>query len=291
LTAMPDPEAVKQALDRLKLLIGIDVNYSETAWYSDVILPESTYLERANILAEQNDLKPSFHMRDQAVAPRFDSRPAWWIFRELAKRLEVGQYFDFESIEEIWNYQLEGTGFTIAQMRDKGLVSLAEKPILWDRGDGLKFKTPSGKIELHSSVLEEASVPSLVEFKPPKKLSGNDFRLLFGRVAVHAHGQTMNNPLLDELLPENPVWIHPSRAKELGIEDGDQVELSNQGYSALGRAKVTPRIHPDAVFVVHGFGRTVARAVACVRQRDSQPAANEGPAPCLRPGRWRQCSL
>ena len=51
LTGMPDPEATQRALDKLKLLVSIDVRYSETGWYSDVILPESTYLERANILA------------------------------------------------------------------------------------------------------------------------------------------------------------------------------------------------------------------------------------------------
>jgi thiosulfate reductase/polysulfide reductase chain A len=77
-------------------MVSIDVNYSETGWYSDVILPESTFLERANLIASKSGLKPSFQMRDQCVAPRFDSRPAWWIFRELAKRLGVGEYFDFE---------------------------------------------------------------------------------------------------------------------------------------------------------------------------------------------------
>ena len=51
LTGMPDAEAIERALDKLKLLVSIDVRYSETGWYSDVILPESTYLERANILA------------------------------------------------------------------------------------------------------------------------------------------------------------------------------------------------------------------------------------------------
>ncbi len=51
ITAMPDTEALKRALDKLKLLVSIDVRYSELGWFADVILPESTYLERANILA------------------------------------------------------------------------------------------------------------------------------------------------------------------------------------------------------------------------------------------------
>jgi len=257
LMSMPDPEAVKQVLDKLKLLVSIDVHYSETSWYSDVILPESTYLERANILAEKTGAKPTFLMRDQAIAPRFDSRPAWWIFCELAKRLGVGQFFDFESIEEIWSYQLEGTGVTVAQMRDRGVIPLAKKPIMWDRKTGLKFKTPSKKIEFRSSLLDEAGVPSLAEFAPPENLSNNEFRLLFGRSALQAHGQTINNPLLNELLSDNPVWIHPDRADELGIEEGDPIEISNRGYTVTARACVTPWIHPEAIFMLHGFGRTV----------------------------------
>ena len=40
LTGLPDPEATQRALDKLKLLVSIDVRYSETGWFSDVILPE-----------------------------------------------------------------------------------------------------------------------------------------------------------------------------------------------------------------------------------------------------------
>ena len=257
LSSLPDPESTMKALDRMELLVSIDVNYSEAAWRSDVILPESTYLERANILTEKKGPKPSFLMRDQAVSPRFDSRPAWWIFRELARRLGVGEYFDFENIEEIWNYQLEGTGVTTGRLREKGQVSLADKPVLWDRKDGLKFKTPSGKIEFTSSVLREAGLADFVEFSPPKDMEGDEFRLLFGRAAVHNHAHTMNNPLLNELLDYNPIWIHPSRAEKLGIADGSLIEVSRQGYTIKGLAHVTPWIHQDAIFMLHGFGRTV----------------------------------
>ena len=89
LTGMPDPEATKRALDKLKLLVSIDVRYSEIGWFSDVILPESTYLERANILCQMNGPVPVVAMRDQAIAPRFDSRPAWWIFREILARMDI----------------------------------------------------------------------------------------------------------------------------------------------------------------------------------------------------------
>ena len=62
-------------------------------------------------------------MRDQAIAPRFDSRPAWWIFREILRRMGKMEALDFETIEELWNYQLEGTGVTVAEMRESGVVA------------------------------------------------------------------------------------------------------------------------------------------------------------------------
>ncbi|MDA8231479.1 MAG: molybdopterin-dependent oxidoreductase [Magnetospirillum sp.] len=266
LTGAPDPEAVKRALDRLDLLVAIDVNYSETAWYSDVILPETTYLERGGIIATLPGPKPAFAIRDQALAPRFDTRPAWWIFREVLRRLGLGGRFDFDGIEDIWRHQLEGTGVTLDDLRAKGVVPLAERPVLFDREDGLRFPTPSGTIEMRSAVLDKAGLPSLAPFAAPAELDEGEFRLLFGRTAVHTHGQTMNNPLLHDMRPDNPVWMHPDRAAALGIADGDAVEISRGGTAVVTTVEVTPLIHPEAVFLFHGYGRTVpAQTRACGR--------------------------
>ncbi len=257
LTALPDPEAQLKIFEKLKLLVAIDVNYSLTAWHADVILPESTYLERANILAGKNGPKPGLIMRDQCIAPRSDSRPAWWIFKELAARLGLGQYFPYETIEDIWRYQLEGTGVDIETLRAKGSVAFASQPIMWDRAEGLKFKTPSGKIELISEMLTKNGFESLAPFDPPPPLEPGQFRLVFGRPAVHAHGQSQNNPLLHELCPENSLWLHPEPANALGLSDGDQVEVSSGGATVQGRLTVTPWIHPQAGFMLHGFGQSV----------------------------------
>lgn len=262
LTALPDPPAVQRAMDRLALLVAIDVNWSETAWYADVVLPESSYLERANILGVKDGARPAVVMRDQAVAPRFDTRPAWWIFGQLARRLGIDA-LSFDRIEDLWAYQLDGTGISIDQLRRTGIQPLAEQAVLFDR-ESLCFPTPSGRIELRSSVLDAASLPSLPPFRAPPPLEPDEFRLLFGRTAVHTHGQTMNNPLLRDLRGDNPLWMHPDRAAALGIRDGDRVEICGADHTAAITVQVTPWIHPEAVFLLHGYGRTVpAQTRAC----------------------------
>ena len=57
------------------------------------------------------------------------------------------------------------------------------------------------------------------------------------------------------------LWIHPDRATPLGIGDGDEVEITGGGaYSGRLKARVTPWIHPEAVFLLHGYGATVPLA-------------------------------
>ena len=191
------------------------MRYSETGWLADVILPESTYLERANILCQMNGPVPVFAMRDQAIAPRFDSRPAWWIFREILRRMDVKEALDFETIEELWNYQLDGTGVTIAEMRAAGMVSLADAPALTPH-DKLKFPTPSGKIEIESEVLDRAGLPSLAPYEPKQAPTDDRFHLLFGRPATLAHGQSLNNPLLNEVRQSRCSGSTPTAPRRWG---------------------------------------------------------------------------
>ena len=98
LSSLPDPELFQQALGKLDLLVSIDVNYSHTGWHSDVILPECTYLERTDPVISKKGPKPAIWIRRQAVEPKFDSKPKWWIFKELAERMGIGKYFPYKPL-------------------------------------------------------------------------------------------------------------------------------------------------------------------------------------------------
>lgn len=261
-SGMPDPEQQKQALDTCELLVSIDTNYSEYGWYSDVILPESTYLERDTPIIQQKGLKPRLAVRRKVVEPKYDTKAGWEIYTELAARLGLEETFPFTTIEELWQWQLEPTGYTMADFEEKGFVELSDTPIYYDREKlASKFNTPSGKIEIISGKLNGVELPSLKPFETPEAPEKGMFRLIYGKVAVHTQGHTTNNPMLSELMPTNTVWIHTKAAKKLGIEQGDLVELSStdRSYSATTAAHVTNFVHPEAVFTTHGFGKEIPR--------------------------------
>ena len=260
LCSMPDPERQKISFDLCDLLVSIDTHYSEFGWYADVLLPESTYLERDNPICAVKGLKPRLMVRRKAVEAEADTKPAWWIFRQLAERLDMTEYFPHNSIEELWAWQLEPTGLAIQDFDEKGFVTLCEEPILYDpkKLEG-QFGTPSGKIEIISKKLEDAGLPSLKAYESPLKPPKGMFRLIFGRSAIHTHSHTINNPLLNELMPENSLWLNSSAAKKLGIADGDLVDVASEDASYTGtvHAHVVDYIHPEAVYTVHGFGRQI----------------------------------
>jgi thiosulfate reductase/polysulfide reductase chain A len=276
LQSIPDTAATRRALDKLDLIVALDVNFSEIAWYADVILPESIYLERADSLQLASGLKPQLYQRRQAVSPRYDTRPAWLILKQLAQRLDLGKYFPYETIEDIWNFQLKDLGVRIEDFDATGFVVLTDKTLLWDREKGLKFKTPSGKIELVSPLLESAGFPSFAPYLPAPRPGNGNFKLLVGRCAAHTHVSTQNNPYLSELVPENVLWIHEAAAARLGIEDGGYVEVASP-VKTVGRikAKVTDLIHPEAVFMLHGFGKMVPAQTRCYQKGASDALLQE----------------
>ncbi len=252
LMGYPDPDRLKELFNNLDLLVSVTFSWSDTAWFSDVVLPLSPYLERESVIATKNALKPQFFVRHRAIEPRYDSKADWEIVGGLAKRLGLPELV-FDSIDEIWRFQLQGTGVAPEDFNATGMVNLADKPIYRDM-DTMKFKTPSGKLEIISEKMEKAGLQSLKPFQAPEAPPAGTFRLTFGRCAIHTQGHTVNNPLLYEQMPINPLWINSQAAAKLGISNGDTVVVSQNDYSERTIAKVTDLIHPEAVFVIHGFG-------------------------------------
>jgi thiosulfate reductase/polysulfide reductase chain A len=258
--SIPDANTTKKALDKLDLLVTIDINYSDIAWFSDVILPESTYLERTDCIQQANGLKPQMFLRRKAVNPRYDTRESAMILKQLGERIGIGQYFPYDTMEDLVRWQLEGTGFSLEDFETKGFVAFTDKQIFWDRKEGLKLKTPSGKIEFVSSLLEDKGFKSFPDYEPVASPPGNQFRLVTGRCALHTHVSTQNNPYLNERVSENLLWINKKKASGLGINDGDVVEVSSAQGSGQLKAFVTELIHPEAAFMLHGFGHHAAMA-------------------------------
>jgi len=271
LTSIPNPAQTRKAIQELEFLVTVEVLPSESAGWSDVVLPEATYLERCDELLVPAYRQPYVAVRQEVVPPLYDSKPGWWIAKELASRLGLGDFFPWKDGMEYARERVHAAGLDCDVLQRDGVILGQLQPIYFEEGAPAAFGTPSGKIELYSQRLASLGFDPMptwhdedVEDPPP-----GYYRLLFGRAPVHTFGRTANNRLLSDVFPENEVWVNARVAAHWGLKDGERVYLKNQdGVRSTFSApvKVTERIHPDAVYLVHGFGHT-AKGLRVARGR------------------------
>ena len=259
-TTLPNPENTHKAIQELDFLVTVDVLPAEIVGWSDVVLPEATYLERCDELYNPWWREPYVAVRQEVVPPMYDSKPGWWMARELGKRIGLPEFFPWKDSIEYAKTRLEAAGLDCDVMKEDGVILGNPGPLYFEEGAIPEFYTDSGKIELYSPKLASLGFDPMPTYdhsaleEPPEGY----YRLLFGRAPVHTFGRTTNNRLLSEVYRENEVWVNRDVARRWGLEDGERVYLQNQDgkrSSFSAPVKVTGRIRPDAVYVVHGYGR------------------------------------
>lgn len=249
-----------EALNNIDFLVAVDTLPMEVTGYADVVLPESTYLERYDDLDGGRPYRTPFvALRQPVVEPMFDSKPGNQIARMLAEKLELHGVFE-ESVEEYLDKRLKMAGTTLEEVKKTGVLKNAEPTDLYRKpGQQLSFKTPSGKIELASSKMKEAGFNAVPKFIQHPDAPEGFYRVLTGRKPMLTFGRTANNRFLNELptARENEIWVNPEVAAKHQLSHGESIHLKNQAGVVSEypiKVKVTQRIRQDAVYMVHGYG-------------------------------------
>ena len=265
--AVPQSQRTQEAIEQLEFMVAIDVLPAEITGWADVVLPEATYLERWDDLYAPNYKEPFVAVRQPVVEPLGDTKPGWWMAKELGQRLGLERFFPWDNAEAVVRRRAELAGIDFDELRRRG-VAVGERQAVCEE-DGLPptFTTPSEKIELYSARLEEAGVDPMPVFRMPPQPPPGQLRMLSGRSPVHTFGRTTNNRFLSTCDDENEVWINPAAARALPgfetrpLQDGERVVLVNSGdiRTEPVKVKLTQRIRGDCVYLVHGFGHTDPR--------------------------------
>ncbi|MGA1437285.1 MAG: molybdopterin dinucleotide binding domain-containing protein, partial [Ilumatobacteraceae bacterium] len=126
------------------------------------------------------------------------------------------------------------------------------------------FPTPSKKLELFSTTLHEWGWP---EYATPKWIPSHvhwedldiegDERVLLPtfRIPTLIHTRSANSKWLNEISHRHPLWIHPSDAEKLGIDENGLVRITTRiGHFVISSWR-TEGIRPGVVAASHHMGR------------------------------------
>jgi anaerobic selenocysteine-containing dehydrogenase len=162
-------------------------------------------------------------------------------------------------VAEFNNYQLSEMGLTFDDLKDKGYLAA---PIEYKKYEKSGFFTPSGKVELYSSILEKHGydpLPNYIEnqeslVRTPELLGEYPFILITGgRQIGYFHSEGRQITSLRRMCPEPLVEINSETAVKLGIKDGDWVYIETpRGKGRVKqKARLTNSLQPQVVHAQH----------------------------------------
>jgi len=253
---IPGPEKMKDVLRQMDFVMCVDVMPTDITMWADILLPESSYLERYDLIktGTQWDFADS---QQQFIAPRiplaepmFERKDQVYITNEIAKRMGYGDDIPVQSNKEMVEKNLAVAGLTLEQI-------VAEGGIHIQKGKNPYNMPEDFEVVFYNEDIEDVGFPGIPTYIPVEQPPTGFARLLYGRVPVHTFNRTQNNAWLHKSMPDNPVWINDEVAKSLGLQDGDSVGFINQdGFKSRTETtvKTTPGIRKDAVYMAHGYG-------------------------------------
>ena len=268
----PDINAAAKLLadeSKVEFIVASDLYLTPSAKYADLLLPETSFMERWNIggtWGSGNYLTLS----EQLIDPPFECRNDYDWLADVARKLGVGEQFTLgrsqkDWIVEIWNntrklhpsenlptfeeLQVQRVAYfkndTPYVAFEKEIADPAKNP----------FKTPSGKIELFSKRLHDMQhpeIPALARYIPSwegpedKLTEKYPLQLITWKGKNRANSTMQLNPWLKEVQTQK-LWINPIDAEARGIKQGGEVRVYNDRGTTVIVAEVTPRIIPGVV--------------------------------------------
>jgi thiosulfate reductase/polysulfide reductase chain A len=245
--SLPDRKRTLEAFGKMDFIAVVDIIPNDSAWFADVILPESSYLERYDPLHPIGD---KAWIRQPVIETLGESKSALMIYKGLGERLGLADFFQYKDEQDYINQQLAPLGIPLEEVRLKGYAQLPEG----EDETMFKWSTPSGKIEISSSTLKAGKFDPIPVWQEPPAPKHGAFYLLTGKVGQHTQMGTQNNILLHKYQDEPNLWMSPPAASALGLNDGDLVEATSEVGSVKVKLQVTKSIRDDCVYLTPGFG-------------------------------------
>ncbi|MBC7074909.1 MAG: molybdopterin-dependent oxidoreductase [Syntrophomonadaceae bacterium] len=256
LLTMTNPLQTERALRLLEYIVVSDFFLTPTAQLADLVLPAATWLEQEDVVNLHKIWCVLARPKITQVGEVRDDRE---VILELAHRLGLEKAFPWKSWREHLDWALEGTGMTFDQFCEKGIL-VGKMRYYKYQEEG--FSTPSGKLEIYSSVLESMGVSPLPVYREPPLSPiatpgiAREFPLILttgAKIREFFHSEGRQIASLRRRHPDPRLEIHPETAASLGIEDGDWVWVETPQGRVRMRALLSDGIAPDVVSAEHAW--------------------------------------
>ncbi|HHY25861.1 MAG TPA: molybdopterin-dependent oxidoreductase [Desulfitobacterium dehalogenans] len=258
-----ESQKVLAALKAVDFMVTCDYWLTPTAMLSDYVLPMAGSFERPTITSTYGC--SDFLMCSQrAIQPMYERHSDFEFWRDLGIRLGQKEHWPWETLEDAYFYRIKDLGYGVEsydEFVEYYRFHFPEREYFKYKEKG-GFGTPSGKVEIYSSVLEELGYPPLPPYIPPVENAvdhpelAKEYPLILttgaGVMPFH-HSEHFNIKELRFIRHEPHMEINPDTAAEYGIQEGDWVWVETRRGRIKQKASLTEGIRPGTVFTERGW--------------------------------------
>ncbi len=245
-------EALKS--DNLELHVVQELFMTPSAQLADYVLPAASWMER-DLCTNMMDFGSLLLGGEKAISPLGERRDIYGFFRGLALAVGQEEYWPWKTTEEVSNYRLKSTGLTFRDVVNRSAVFPDTSELQPWKNTG--FPTPSGKVELCSSILEKLGYDPLPYYEEPPESPlrlpevANEYPLILntgGNFMPMFHSEFMQRDIGSrERHPDPLMDIHPDTAGQLGIAEGDWAYIETRRGRIKQRARYNAGMLPNVV--------------------------------------------
>ncbi|MGI6071431.1 MAG: molybdopterin-dependent oxidoreductase [Lachnospiraceae bacterium] len=264
-----DPRRHYEAVKKLDFNVVADTYMTPTCQaIADLVLPGTTFAEKDSVFTTGVPLNAITKQIQVA-----ECRSHWDVAFELAKRLNPASV-PWPTLKDMFTDRISVSGKTFDELAESPWALAPkdhesgcsgyyrhEKGLL--RADGKPgFNTPTGKVELYSTLLEKygadplphheepiespVSTPELYEEYPLILITGRRMPTMF-------HSEHRQIPWLRQFEQEPIVELHPKTADEIGVNDGQWVWIEGVRGKCKRKVKTTEVVHEKIAMAPHAW--------------------------------------
>ncbi|MCD7860900.1 MAG: molybdopterin-dependent oxidoreductase [Oscillospiraceae bacterium] len=264
-----DPRRYYEAVKKLDFNVVADCFMTPTCQaIADLVIPGTTFAEKDSVFTTGVPLN-AIHKEIQVA----ECRSHWEVAFELAKHLNP-QAVPWPTLKDLFDARIAVSGKTFDELCENtwdlapkdhesgcsGYYRYEKGLLRNDKQPG--FNTPTGKVELYSTLLEKYGADPLPHHEEPMEspLSTPEVYeeypliLITGRrMATMFHSEHRQIPWLRQFEEEPIVELNPKTAEKYGLTDGEWVWIEGVRGKCKRKLRCTPVIHEKIAMAPHAW--------------------------------------
>ncbi|HEX7929084.1 MAG TPA: molybdopterin dinucleotide binding domain-containing protein, partial [bacterium] len=250
----PEQAKVHAGLAREDLFVAVhEQTLTDTTDFADIVLPATTFMEHEDLITSYGHNYAQ--VSRPAISPVGEARCNLDVFQALAKRMGYTETVFSMSFDQVARSLFKPAAVTKAGFDMEALmagqpVRFLQDPAPWQRG----LKTPSGKFEFHSALMEakgQPAAPAHVTSEEGHVENAQKRRFplqLLTPPSQHFLNSSFGDAATSKKLEATArIKLHPRDATARGLADGTQCRAYNDRGECFLTVEVTDDVQPGVV--------------------------------------------